>query len=82
MHAEDVALSPELLMHDRDTKFTNEFDEIIKSTGCGIKKTPIMSPNLQAHVQRVVQTFKHEVLNEFVAVSEKHLNHICREAQD
>jgi hypothetical protein len=30
----------------------------------------------------VVQTLKHEVLNEFVFVSEKHLNHICREAQN
>ncbi len=40
-----------------------------------------MSPNLQAHVERVVQTLKHEVLHEFVVVSEKHLNHICREAQ-
>ena len=68
-------------MHDRDTKFTAEFDEIMNSSGCGIKKTPIRSPNLQAHVERVVQTLKHEVLNEFVIVSEKHLNDICREAQ-
>ncbi len=68
-------------MHDRDTKFIKEFDEIIKSTGSEIKQTPIMSPNLQAHVERVVQTLKHEVLNEFVVVSKKHLNHICREAQ-
>jgi len=81
MHAEDVDLEPEILMHDRDTKFTAEFDKIMKSSGCGIKKTPIRSPNLQAHVERVVQTLKHEVLNEFVVVSEKHLNHICREAQ-
>lgn len=29
----------------------------------------------------MIQTLKHEVLNEFVLVSEKHLNHICREAQ-
>ncbi len=79
--AEDVDFEPEILMHDRDTKFTNEFDEIIKSTGCEIKQTPIRSPNLQAHVERVVQTLKHEVLNEFVVVSEKYLNHICREAQ-
>ncbi|MBT5018542.1 MAG: transposase [Planctomicrobium sp.] len=82
MHSEDIGLETKLLMHDRNTKFTKEFGEIIKSTGCGIKKTPIRSPNLQAHVERVVQTLKHEVLNEFVVVSEKHLNHICRGAQD
>ncbi len=27
------------------------------------------------------QSLKHEVLNEFVVVSEKHLNDICRETQ-
>lgn len=68
-------------MHDRDTKFPNEFDEVIKSTDCKIKKTKIQRPNLQTHVERAVQTLKHEVLNEFVVVSEKHLNYICREAQ-
>lgn len=82
MHSEDIELEPEILMHDRDAKFTKEFDEIVQSRGCETKKTPIQSPNLQAHVERVVQTLKHEVLNEFVVISEKHLNHICREAQD
>ena len=81
MHSEDIGLEPEILMHDRDTKFTKEFDESMISTGCEIKKTPIRSPNLQAHVERVVQTLKHVVLDEFVVVSEKHLNQICREAQ-
>ncbi len=51
MHAEDMGLEPELLMHDLDTKFTKKFDEIIESTGCEIKQTPNMSPNLQAHVE-------------------------------
>lgn len=81
MHAEDMNLSPEILIHDRDTKFTKEFDNIVRSSGCKIQKTPIQSPNLQAHVERVVQTIKQEVLNEFVVVSEKHLNHICRESR-
>ncbi len=29
MHAEDLGLESKLLMQDRDTKFTKEFDEII-----------------------------------------------------
>lgn len=82
MQAEDSGLEPELVMHDRDTKFTAGFDAVLRSKGCQIKKTTIRSPNLQAHVERVVQTLKHEVLNEFVVVSKQHLNHICRETQD
>jgi hypothetical protein len=33
MHAEDIGLSPKYVMHDRDRKFTREFDEIVKSVG-------------------------------------------------
>lgn len=80
MHAEDINLSPGYVMHDRDQKFTREFDEILESSGATVKKTMIQSPNLQAHVERAIQTLKHEVLNHFVIVSERHLNHICSEA--
>ncbi len=38
--------------------------------------------NLQAFVERVIQTLKHEVLNGFCVVSETHLDHILRVAQD
>ena len=80
MHAEDIGLSHGYVMHDRDRKFTREFDEILESSGAKVKKTTIQSPNPQAHVERAIQTLKHEVLNHFVVVSEHHLNHICSEA--
>ncbi|MEW4530194.1 integrase core domain-containing protein [Maioricimonas sp. JC845] len=80
MHAEDTGLWPGYVLHDRDTKFTRGFDAILKSAGATVKKTSIQSPNLQAHVERVIQTLQHEVLNHFVVVSERHLNHICSEA--
>ncbi len=81
MHAEDVGYSPKLVIHDRDTKFTAQFDEILKSAGCDVKETAPLSPNLQAHVERAIQTLKHECLNAFVIVSQKHLNYIVREFQ-
>ncbi|QDU35958.1 hypothetical protein Mal4_02410 [Maioricimonas rarisocia] len=80
MHTEDVGLSPGYVLHERDRKFSREFDEILKCAGGAAKKTSIQSPNLQAHVERVIQILQHEVLNQFVAVSERHLNHICSEA--
>ena len=39
-----------------------------------------MSPNLQAHVERVIQTLRHEILNYFVIVAPRHLNYITRNA--
>lgn len=81
MHAEDVGLSPKQIIHNRDTKFAAQFDEILKSEGCEVKETTPLSPNLQAHVERAIQTLKHECLNAFVVISQKHLNYIVREFQ-
>ena len=39
------------------------------------------SPNLNAHIERFIQTFEQECLDHFLVASEKHLNHIAREFQ-
>ncbi|TWU54889.1 Integrase core domain protein [Rubripirellula tenax] len=82
MHIDDHKLRCETLMRDRDRKYTAEFDNVFKSSECKIKLTPIRSPNLQAHVERVIQTIKHEVLNAFCIVTNEHLDGILRTTQD
>jgi putative transposase len=79
---QDEGLSCQILRRDQDSKYTDSFDTVFRSTGCQIKKTPSRSPNLQAFVERVIQTLQHEVLNGFCVISETHLNHILRVAQD
>ena len=81
MHMEEENLSCTILQRDQDTKYIAAFDQVFKSAGTKIKKTPARSPNLQAYVERVIQTLKHEVLNGFCIVSDSHLNHILRTAQ-
>jgi len=81
MHIDDNSLKCETLMRDRDRKYTDAFDTVFKSDTCKIKLTPIRSPNLQAHVERVIQTIKHEVLNAFCIVSNQHLDKILRTTQ-
>ena len=82
MFLQDEALPCEILQRDQDTKYVDSFDEIFRSKGCKIKKTCPHSPNLQAFVERVIQTLKHEVLNAFCVVSEQHLDQILRVSQD
>jgi putative transposase len=82
MHLQDEGLPCEILQRDQDSKYVDSFDEVFRSTGCKIKKTCPRSPNLQAFVERVIQTLKHEVLNAFCIVSDKHLDHILRVSQD
>ena len=56
MWREDQGLDCTYLMRDRDTKYTQEFDNVFKSSTSKIKQTRVKSPNLQAHVERVIQT--------------------------
>ena len=83
MHLQDQEeLECKILCRDNDSKYTEAFDGVFKSEGCQIKRTTPMSPNLQAHVERVIQTLKNEVLNGFCIVTNQHLDNILRTAVD
>ena len=82
MFLQDENLHCTILQRDQDTKYVKAFDDVFTSDGRTIKKTPIRSPNLQAFVERVIQTLKHEVLNGFCVVNEKHLDHILKIGAD
>ena len=66
MHVEDEHLKCEIVSRDNDGEYTDSFDDVFKSSGAKIKNITPASPNLQAHVERVIQTIKHEILNGFV----------------
>ena len=66
-------------IRDRDNKFTDMFDTIIRSQGADRCRLPIRSPNLNAYAERFVQTLKHEALDHFIIFGKKHLNHLTSE---
>ncbi len=70
---------PTDLIHDADTIFTAQFDEIFKAEGVRVKKLLPRCPNMNAYVERFVQTLGQECLDHFVVLGEKHLNHIVSE---
>jgi len=82
MYRQEENLPCEILQRDNDTKYVAAFDEVFKGAGCMIKKTTPRSPNLQAFVERVIQTLKHEVLNAFCIVHETQLDYILRTTMD
>ena len=81
MHADDVELPPQYVLRDNDAKYTVAFDEVFKSIDAEVVKNTPQSPNLRAHVERIIQTHQVECLDRFVIVSERHLNVINREFQ-
>ncbi len=70
---------PTILIHDRDTKFSADFKSPLKSRGVKCKKFPVRSPNLNARVERFIQTITTECLDHFIAFGKAHLDYLVRE---
>ena len=61
------------LIHDRDTKFTDSFRAIVKSSHVEPLKLPARSPNLNAYAERWVKSVKEECLSKLILFGEKSL---------
>jgi hypothetical protein len=59
----DRPAPPRFLIHDRDTKFTSAFDEVFRSEGLEIVKTPIQAPRANPYAERFVGTVRRECLD-------------------
>jgi len=70
---------PTILLHDRDTKFTKEFVDKLRSRGVAANPLPVKSPNLNGRCERVIQTIKYECLRKFIIFGKQHLDHLLSE---
>jgi transposase InsO family protein len=50
-------------VHDRDSKFSAAFDEVFRTEGAKVIKTPVQAPNANAYAERWVRTVRTECLN-------------------
>jgi len=67
------------LIHDRDAKFSDPFDEIFRTEDVKIIKTPIRSPRANAFAERWVRTVREECLDHVLVFGRRHLLAILRE---
>ena len=67
------------LIHDRDTKFTESFRAIIRSSDVEPLKLPARSPNLNAYAERWVKSVKEECLGKLILIGEASLRRALRE---
>ena len=67
------------LIHDRDSKYTQSFDEILSAVGIEPVKLPPKSPNLNAYAERFVKSIKTESLDRMILFGEKSLWHVLAE---
>jgi transposase InsO family protein len=72
-------LGKRYLLHDRDTKFTQAFDALLKASGVEPIVLPPRSPNLNAHCERFVRSIKEEALNRMVMVGAPALSYVIHQ---
>jgi len=71
-------LGKRYLLHDRDTKFTQTFDGLLKASGVEAVVLPPQSPNLNAHCERFVRSVKEEALNQMLIMGEEALRYVLK----
>jgi putative transposase len=75
----DQGRSIKFLIRDRDTKFTATFDEVFRSEGIRVIKTPVRSPRANAFAERWVRTVRTECLDWILILGHRHLEGVLRE---
>jgi transposase InsO family protein len=76
---EDQGQALRFLVRDRDAKFVGPFDEVLRSVGARIIKTPVRAPQANAFSERFVRTARTECLDWVLVRGERHLDRVLRE---
>jgi putative transposase len=74
--------SDTILFRDRDSKYAVPFDQTLRDAGVEVRRSPPQSPNLQAFIERWIQSIRVECLDKCIALGETHLNYLVREYVD
>jgi transposase InsO family protein len=71
-------LGKRYLIHDRDAKYTQAFDHLLRDSGVEPIILPPRSPNLNAHCERFVRSIKDEALNQMIVIGEAMLRTVIQ----
>jgi putative transposase len=75
----DARTSPvRFLIRDRDAKFSRSFDEVVRSEGMRVIRTPVQAPNANAYAERVIETMRAECLDWTLIQGRRHLDRTLR----
>lgn len=69
----------QLLILDRDSKFSSAFRSLLSHAGVEIVRLPYRSPNLNAYAERFVKSIKDECLSRMIFFGERSLRKASRE---
>jgi len=67
-----------VLLHDRDSKYSGPFDEVFRTEGAAVVRTPFRSPQANAFAERWVRTIRSECLDWTLVRGRRHLDRVVR----
>ncbi len=70
---QDGVLSATYLLHDRDSKFGDAFDEVFLAEGVKVVRLPFRAPRANAYAERWVGTVRREVLDHLLIFGPRQL---------
>jgi putative transposase len=68
MACEDLGVSPQVVVHDRDQLLVHDLDVTLQGAGLEIVKTPFRAPDANAHAERWVRSATGECLDHLILV--------------
>jgi putative transposase len=78
-HIGNLGQTCEWLLHDHDGMFVESFDDIFREYGAKIKKVGPKAANMNAFIERWIQSVKHECLDHFLVFGKGHFDYLMRE---
>src|SRR3954464_2385295 len=66
------------LVHDRDSKYSGPFDQVFRSEGVDVLRTPFRSPRANAFAERWVRTVRSECLDWTLVRGRRHLERVLK----
>ena len=74
-----VVSLPQVLICDRDRKWSHDVRRRLRDAGIRVVLTPVRAPNANAYAERFVRSIKEECLNRIIPIGERHFRHVIME---
>ncbi len=78
-YAGEQGLPCEIIMRDHDGAYSEKFDQVFKDQGIQVKPVGPHAPNLNAYIERWIQSAKQEALDHFLVFGKTHFDYIVSE---